>query len=108
MDSDIGQLQQNLNQLTKPKNVIEMLKDKQETNNKRRVIQMQDENIQLTQILNKRIFECKNIQDKLKTLRQEYSLLNVQQKKKDQNVKIVQIEALEAKLLITHENLNLA
>ena len=40
LDDDIGALQMNMNALTKPKNVLNMLKDRQETQNKQRVIQL--------------------------------------------------------------------
>lgn len=47
IDDEIGALQSNMNQLTKPKNVINMLKDRQEMQNKQRVIQMQENNIHM-------------------------------------------------------------
>ena len=62
----------------------------------------------MQQQLNKRTFENKNIQERLKAMRKEYTLLNVQSKEQEKFIKIHQIESLEAKLLITHENLNLA
>ena len=47
MGGEVGALQQSLNKLTKPKNVIDMLKDKQDYNMKQKVISLQENNIHM-------------------------------------------------------------
>lgn len=47
VDNEVGTHQMSLNNNTKPKKVIQMLKDKQEINSKQKIIQMQQDNIQM-------------------------------------------------------------